>query len=262
LKDYLSFTVIAAIVTTFGTLLGLFLKDFIFVYYFDKLKEKRSLEKISKKYKDPILLSAAELLRRMVDYNTNYETLAKSSSVDTLFDKADRMVSNYAEDTYFLKYKLTSTLYRFCSFFGWLELYRQEITFLDSHSKSKNSEFLLIISKIREAIADGQLNDNEDWESWHDTLIFREELRSVGEGMIEINKEAKSVSGYGKFQHLIKNYETTKEPMWLNPVIVFFTDLKFEKDFRVERFALLKNALIELIKCLNKEYYLKHVKSY
>jgi len=255
-----TFTVVAAIVTTCGTLLGLFLKDFLFVFYFDKLKEKKTLAKVSKKYKDPILLSSAELLRRIIDYIDNYEMMSKYSTINVLFDKSEKMTSNYANDLYFQKYKLTSTLYRFCSFFGWLELYRQEITFLDSHSKSKSSEALNIISRIREAIADGQLNDNDDWENWHDTLIFREELRSIGEGMIENSKDQRIVLGYGKFQSMIKNYEVTKEPLWLNPAIYFFTDFKKDKDFRTKRFLLLKQALLDLIKCLDKNYYLKHVK--
>ncbi len=260
LKDYLGFTVIAAIVTTIGTLFGLFLKDFLFVYFFDNFREKKTLEKVSKKYKDPILLSASELMRRMKEYGKSYNTLSKNSTTTILFDKVDRMQSNYATDPYFLNYKLVSTLYRFCSFFAWLELYRQEITFLDSHSKNKSSTMISLIADIREAVADGQINDNDDWHLWTDTLIFREELRAIGEGMIETNKDQRTIIGYGKFKTLISQFEKSKEPIWLNPAINFFTDLQTEKDFRLERFKRITNSLITLIKFLDDSYYKKHIK--
>ncbi|MEO5641966.1 MAG: hypothetical protein ABIQ40_09605 [Bacteroidia bacterium] len=251
MKNYLGFTVLAAIVTTFGTLTGLFLKEFIFVRYFDNLKEQKTLEKISQKYKDPILLSSSELLRRFHDYAENYVWLSKYSSTKILFDKVDKMQSIYITDPYFLNYKLLTTLYRFCSFFAWLELYRQEVTFLDSQSKSKNFHFLSLISHIREAIADGQINTGDDW----DVQIYREELRAIGEGMIENNGGQKTIIGYGKFRMLISQYETNKEPFWLNPAINFFTDLRPEKDFRLERFKRMTSTLTELIKYLDNDYY-------
>jgi len=261
LTQYLTFTVIAAIVTTCGTLLGLFLKDFLFVYYFDSLREKRTLEKISKKFKDPILLSAAEFYRRVVDYINDYSNLSNNSNLEVLFDKSEKMVTNYANDKYFLKYKLRSTIYRFCALFGWLELYRQEITFLDSHSKSKSDTFLKVIAKVREAVADGQINTFTDKKNWHDRLIFREELRAIGEGMIEVAKEQKVVIGYGKFQQLLKDYEFHKEPTWLTSAINFFIDYQGEEDFRIKRFVLMRDALRELMLCLNKEYYHQQVKN-
>ena len=262
MNDYLGFTVIAAIVTTFGTILGYFLKDLLFVYFFDSLREKNALKKISKKYKDPILLSASELLRRVNQYVRDYDALCKISTAEILFDKTEKMTTNYADDPYFLRYKLVSTLYRFCAFFGWLELYRQEITFLDSHSKSDSSKVLAIIGTIRVSIADGQINTNSDWHLWKDPLIFREELRAIGEGMIEIKKEQNTILGYNKFQILINEFESKKSPLWLYPAINFFIGLQPLKDFRIERFRKLQTGLIDLIKCLDKEFYEKRKDSY
>ena len=258
MKEYLEFTVIAAIVTTSGTLLGLFLKDFLFVYHFDKLKQHRTLEQISKKYKDPILLSAHELYKRTVDYLNDYDVLSVNSRIEVLYNKSEKLSENNYLDEYFLKYKLRSTIYRFCSFFGWLELYRQEITFLDSHSKRKSFEFLKILSNVREAVADGQLNIKKEF---HDKLIFREELRAIGEGMIDIFKDQRVVIGYGKFQQLLKTYETEKQPLWLSPVLNFFTDFHATKDFRIERFKLLKTSLLTLMRYLDKEYVTSNVRN-
>ncbi len=117
-----------------------------------------------------------------------------------------------------------------------------------------------LIADIREAVADGQINDNDDWHLWTDTLIFREELRAIGEGMIETNKDQRTIIGYGKFKTLISQFEKSKEPIWLNPAINFFTDLQTEKDFRLERFKRITNSLITLIKFLDDSYYKKHIK--
>jgi hypothetical protein len=260
-QNYLGFTVIAAVVTTCGTILGLFIKDFLFVQYFETYRERKSLKAISQRYKDPILLTTTELVRRISELNNSYVDVSKGFTQLQLFNKAEKMQTSYANDPYFLKYKIVSTLYRFCALFGWLEMYRQDITFLNSHSKVESYRFIEIIGKIREAIADGQIiKEESDWQLWHDTLIFREELRAVGEGMIEITNNQKAILGYGKFQLLIDDYEFSKKPIWLRPVISFFTDFKFDKDFRTKRFKTLFNNLKELVECLDKDYYKEHVK--
>jgi hypothetical protein len=100
---------------------------------------------------------------------------------------------------------------------------------LDSHSKGSSSKSLTLIANIREAIADGQLIKYDDWDSWTDALIFREELRAIGEGMIEKDKDQRNIIGYGKFRTLISQYEKTREPLWLNPAINYFMNLKLKK---------------------------------
>jgi hypothetical protein len=258
-KSYLEFTVIAAIVTTCGTILGLFIKDFLFVRYFDNLRDQKSLKKISKKYKDPLLLVLNELLGRVEELR-KYKAVRDRYLKSNLFKKVDYLKGNSSSDPYYVKYRIVSTLYRFCALFGWLEMYRQDITFLDSHSKKESFKSLDLIEKIRTTIADGRLNNQNDWKLWNDVLIFREELRSVGEGMIEMASGQKSITGYGRFQMLIDDFEKEKKPLWLKPVINFFTEFQEEKDFRIKRIELLVKYLSELIKCLDKAYYNKQVR--
>ena len=60
-------------------------------------------------------------------------------------------------------------------------MYRQELVFVDTEH-SKTSQLLEPkLLKIREDLADGQLNDAPDWPEWADALLFREEQRAVGE---------------------------------------------------------------------------------
>ncbi len=253
MDKYFGFSVIAAIVTNVGSFIALFLKDFLFVKYFDDLKEKRSLKRVAQHYKDPILLTASELSRRLEQSLKNKQIAINTFNKEVLFDKSKYMTVTTNQDKYFLKYRFISTLYRFCAFFGWLELYRQDITFLDSHSKKDNFKSALLIDNIREAIAEGRLNTN-DTNTWNDRFIFREELRSIGEGMIEIIQEQRMVTGYGKFQSLFIEFEKNEEPIWLRPVVNFFVDLKQERDFRFERMELLNEALKKLIRALDANY--------
>ncbi len=259
MKSYLGLTVLAAVVTTLGTLLALFIKEFLLVRYFDEVRETKALKNISKKYKDPILVAGSELARRIAEIMPYPEWISKGFKKEVLFSKSATMQSINFIDPYFLNYKFLSTLYRFCAFFGWLELYRQDITFLNSYSKLENVKSSLIVEKLKTTIADGNLNTDKDRKNWKDVLIFREEQRSIGEGMIESINNQKNIIGYGKFQNLIENFENTQKPNFLRPVITFFTDFRVEKDFRFERLEQLRISLHELVKCLDEDYYKVHL---
>src|SRR5688572_18698910 len=105
IKDYLGFTVVGAMITTVGSLVALFLKDFLFVRYFDSIKEKRTLKSLFKKYNDPLVLSAIELTRRLNELIRNYPTYVKVFTTGN-FNLAPKVqASNDATDPYFLKYK-------------------------------------------------------------------------------------------------------------------------------------------------------------
>lgn len=251
----LTFTVIAAIVTVLGSLIALFVKDFLLVRYFERYKEIRSLKKVSKKYKDPIVLSAKELLSRMTSIIEEFKYDSRNFTREILFDRSECMVRNHPADPYYLKNRLTSTLYRFCAFWGWLELYRQDLTFLDSYSYTQNLESSAFLEKIRSAVADGQLNNADNWRDLKDALIFREELRSIGEGMLETVNNQRTIIGYGKFQELLKDFEINSKYLWLRPVVNFFTNYQLGKDFRYTRLELIRAALNDYIRTLDDEFY-------
>ena len=259
LKEYQTFlglSVLAAVITTIGSLIALFLKDFLFVRYFDSLKEKRVLKSLFKKYNDPLVLSAMELSRRLHEVLTNQKTFVDVFTTANFHLSPKSQLSNDANDPYFLKYKIVSTLYRFCCVLGWLELYRQEMTFLESHSTKRTIKLLNIIETIRTALADGQLiSGKKDWMKWKDILVFREELRAIGEGMIENNKEKRTIMGYGKFQEIAEQFPATDKPVWLRPATNFFMDFDTSQDFRLDRLKLLINGLLDLVEFLNKDLY-------
>lgn len=162
-----------------------------------------------------------------------------------------KQLKNDIDDEYFQRYKLVSTIYRLCAFLGWLELYRQELTFQQGSDGQRSKRLDDIIGQIRSDLADGQINEAPDWHIWRDTLIFREELRGIGESLIETRGTTRTVMGYGRFLELLEAETPSMTKHWAGVVTNFFIDVGYEqKDFRQTRLERLTTHLGELVELL------------
>jgi hypothetical protein len=239
-SEILGLSVIAALVTTVGSLIALWLREFVFVRSFERWKERRSLESIYRRYRDPMLLAADELRSRVDDVCRQFPAGYLESSV--LTQDPPQLEANLANDPYFQRYKLVSTVYRLCAFLGWLELYRQELTFLDTGQQQTNARLVKAMDTIRADLADGQLNTASDWQAWSDRLIFREEQRAIGEAMI-VGEAPRSVMGYAAFHALFGRADSDHDLWWLRAARGFFLDQRSEKDFRRARLEMMRDDL-------------------
>lgn len=259
-KDLFTLGVIAAVITTTGNLLATFLKDFLLARSFESWKTKRSLIAIFRHYRDPILLSSVELLNRVREIThdireVTHEMPANFLSSQLLNVQVTKMANPSETDPYFMKYKLISTIYRFCALLGWFELYRQEVTYLDSGKSRINRKLEKCIAHIRSDLADGYLNAAEDWQSWTDAYIFQEEQRAIGELMIQTLNNTKYVMGYGAFCELLLDTNENGKKQWLQVAANFIVDLDTtckEKNFRYVRWLLLTKHLVDLVEVLDK----------
>lgn len=250
LKTLLGFTVVGALVSTFGALLGVILKDYFFSRSFETWKQRQTLEHIYQRFRDPLLLATQELASRTSEILKHYPTVYLTT--DVLASSPERQLENSIDDPYFRRYKLVSTLYRLCALMGWLELYRQEITYLHSGNNKHSKKLEDAIEKLRCDLADGQLNNADDWLQWRDTLIFREELRAIGEAMLELRGSTRTVMGYGRFCELLASDSAGNHKKWVSVVTNFFLDLETErKDFRQWRLKLILVHLVDLIELLS-----------
>ena len=250
LKTWMGLTVLGAVVSAIGSLLGIVLKDYFFTRSFEQWKQQRTLEQIYEKFRDPLLLAANELASRAVEIIYRYTTAYLTESV--LASRPTRQVENSFDDPYFQRYKLISTAYRLSAFLGWLELYRQEITFLNSGNSEHAKALELVIDHIRSDLADGQLNKAEDWHEWKDNLVFREELRAIGESMIETRGTARAVMGYGSYCEHFESQSPNAVQRWSPVVMHFFLELQSEgKDFRNIRLKRMIIHLIDLLQLLD-----------
>lgn len=262
----LGLSVIGTLITVLGTLLGTVLKDFFLARSLEKWKADRSLLSVYHRYRDPIFLASAELSHRLGEI-VFYMMPDSYLRPELLQYKRTEPVRNLADDPQYMKYKLVSTIYRFCAFFGWLELYRQEITYLDSGRSKVNVEIERSIRKVREDLADGDLNVATDWSEWKDSLLFREEQRAIGESVIETLNDDKSVIGYSKFTDILLDGSDSVRKQWINIAMDFLLDLDCNAqghDFRRARCLLLIVHLVNLMESLdtnrvtNKERKLRH----
>ncbi len=249
-EQWLGFAVLAAVVSVIGTLIGIVFKDFIFARAFENWKQRKSLNQIYQKYKDPILLSAKELCTRLIEVLDQYPPNYLRKSVLDL--NPPQPIMNNEDDPYFKRYKLVSTAYRLCSFLGWLELYRQEVVFLNSGNNKHSKQLENILDYFRSDLADGQLNMARNWSKWKDMLIFREEIRAIGESMLDFVGTTRTVMGYGKFCELFDSNDTNNKNRWIPNILSVFLDLDVNLDFRKNRIIRMMNHLINLVELLDK----------
>ena len=193
LAQWLGLSIAGAVVTTIGSLVAVIVKDFFFTRSFERWSRHLDRVAVYERFRDPLAASAIELANRLCELIGQHPTAYLARHVFDL--RPARQLGNDASDPYFKHYKLVSTLYRFSCFFGWLELYRQETTFLRIGDERRTLALQKALTAIRSDIADGHINLHPNWTDWHDALIFREELRAIGEVMIEGSGPARAIMG-------------------------------------------------------------------
>ena len=242
---------VGALVTTTGTLIGLFLKEVLLARSFERWKMKQTLTQVSRKYREPIALSATELCNRLTFICDEYPPDFLDASL--LTSTTEGPAVNSAADSHFKKYRLVSTVCRLCAFLGWVELYRQDTTYLDTDDGSGGRRVDRAIYAVRSDLADGQLNKARDWQTWHDVLVFREEQRAIGESMIVTAGGTRTVMGYGEFCDVFTAASPpSSRAHWLHTAATFLLDPRPLKDFRHTRMQRLVVHLVELVDVLSK----------
>jgi len=251
LPTWLQLTVVGTAISTLGALLGILLKDYFFSRSFERWKQRQTLESIYQKYRDPLRLSARELASRTSEIVEHYPTVYLTT--EALASRPERQIENSIDDPYFRRYKLLSTVYRICAFLGWIELYRQEITYLNSGRNTHSRELERAVELVRSDLADGQLNNAPDWDKWRDTLVFREELRAIGESMLELRGTVRTVIGYGKFVEQFDAADPSPTQRWAWVVSNFVLVLETKRpDFRKVRLQRLVVHLVRLMELLDE----------
>ena len=80
----------------------------------------------------------------------------------------------------------------------------------------------------------------------------REELRAIGEAMLESRGATRTVMGYGRFCELLASSSADNHKKWVAVVSNFLLDLEPKrKDFRQTRLQLLLVHLVDLVELLS-----------
>lgn len=246
----LGWTGVAAIISTSGSLIALYIKDVLI----EDRKGKKLKDAAFHNHKLFLASSVRDLTDAFAQIIDDFPTNYLSHDVLSL---PSAMFANTTDDPRYRKYKYIRTVYRLCSFFGWLEVNRIDNTFLQSSSDEHNELIQAKIRKIKVIFSEGRLIGihGKDWVNWKDQQIFNEEQRALGEGMLTEKQCKDMVIGFGKFQELVLTYISEGKPLWLQPAFSFISNMHAEKEFRRERILYLLKELKELLQLLNPDKY-------
>jgi hypothetical protein len=236
-----------ALVGLLGTIIGHFLKEVVFARGFEKWNANRAAKASLSLLVGPMFQAAADLLTRLQEIYNDFPP--EYLDLNALNAPSPNLHTNDTSDPHYQHYKLVSTLYRFSAFWGWVEVFRREVVSVRSYQSNRLSVIESWIEELRSDLADGQHNTHEDWHAWRDRLVFREELRAIGEWMIAA-PPSQGIIGYASFCNFVAQHPDAE---WLAVTANFFVNLQTTQDFRKARLLRLIVHLHELLEALDEE---------
>lgn len=252
LSTLFGLSVLGAIVTTLGSLLGILIKDIWAAHWFEKRKAKRTIEDVYRRYQLPIFFAAKELSGRLYGLSrdrSGHLKLESQFGLEQLRDNPARPADSSASSHYF-RYRFVSHVYRLCSFLGWVELYRRDIGTMDIEALGLSRALDASLQNVQSAFADGQVNERKDRGQWRDCLLFRDELRAIGSRMIA-DKERLAILDFAAFADILESdLEGKAAGRWFVQAAHFFDHLRLENDFRLVRMRMLVVQLTTLMELL------------
>jgi len=131
---------------------------------------------------------------------------------------------------------IRSTLFRFAQYFGWAEIVRREIQFLEVAPASSMGSVQDAVGKVGWAFATDTLGS--------DFMLWREEQRAIGEHMLSEDAGARTSIGFARFN----DRYTDEFAPWLDSVAT-----TLQREFDRRRLVELHHRLIDLGKRLDPD---------
>ncbi len=128
-----------------------------------KLDKSEVAEEVASRYRDP-------LLRSIIDLQGRIYSIVKLDFMQRHLGSGDADQINYAK---------SSTLFRLAEYFGWLEILRAGVQFLDLGDQARSRELGALSHQVGLAFANTQEFPDSAFR------LFRDEQRAVGELVIE-----------------------------------------------------------------------------
>ena len=139
-----------------------------------------AIEEVMARYRNPLLRSTIDLQGRIY-------SIMKVDFVKRHLKSGDAEWRDYAK---------TSTLFRIAEFFGWIEILRQGVQFLDLGDQGRSRELATLLQRISLAFANTHQFPNAAFR------LFRDEQRAIGELVIETlpgDQRGYQCMGYAQF---------------------------------------------------------------
>ncbi|HEY9801753.1 MAG TPA: hypothetical protein V6D25_15455 [Leptolyngbyaceae cyanobacterium] len=224
--------VISAIVSLYGQIRVARLSDRL-----TKQREAESREvqtaALMSKYRDPLLRSAIDLQSRLFNIHQN-----------RILQNFDQRSSSEQD------YLIYNTLYVFAEYFGWVEILRREIQFLDLGDLELNRHLNELFVNITKAFGTNKYNGEDNFDTTFQ--LFNGEQRAIGEIMMK-SRAADQVLGYECIGYAAFVQKMMSEPDFARWFIKLRKDIDIiiKQKIGGERLVLIHSRLIELIDFLD-----------
>lgn len=207
----------------------------------DELEEARTLrseersrkqlaEEIVAKYREPLLLAAFDLQSRVyniVDPDHRF--------LSSYYDDAPETVESYARD---------STLFVVAQFFGWMEIIRRDVQFLDLGAEEQTRRLTGLLSEVQSTF-------RSDTPTLPDPFrVFSMHQRAIGELMVvEAGNSERECLGYAAFVGKLRDPEFAR---WFGGLRSDVAKLASGGD--ATRLAFIQNHLIDILDHLDPSH--------
>ena len=196
-----------------------------------RASKEQLVEELMSKYREPLARAAFDLQSRI--YNIiKYRFLVRYGGQGREHEQA------YAKE---------NTLFLFAEYFGWVEILRRDVQFLDLGDVARNR---LLVERL-EAIGDTFASDRKILDPRF--RIFRGEQRALGELMIPKDEPEsaprRGCLGYAQFRARLRDEPTFEA--WFRPLGEDIAALTEDAAQSHERLTKLQHALVDLITFLD-----------
>lgn len=191
----------------------------------ERLK-KQEAEAILSKYREPLVNAAHELQGRLFN-------ILRLKFLAHFYLNGNEREKQYAVE---------NTLYVIAQYFGWTEIIRRDVQFLDLGEIETTKELSKLQDHICNLFLDSRLGPV--------LRVFRGDQRAIGEKMIIVDGSNSYCMGYAQFFH-------TKEEnfhYWLAPLRGHIDTLSKGLEQHSDKLVQLQHALIDLIDFLDPNY--------
>lgn len=166
-----------------------------------KIAEKKSDREQQRRYereKTQLRLAAEDLCSALQNVRGDGSFSRDFLDENLIYEDPVRPKTPERRDRYYLKYDLVDTIYRLCTVLGWMELYRNDPSFLNGPSEERK-KIESCFKEIRAALGDDFVKEKKDYkEGCIDGFILEDDQRAIGEQMFS-EKQTGTVVGYAAF---------------------------------------------------------------
>jgi hypothetical protein len=182
-------------------------------------------DRLLRRYRDPLVWAAFDLQSRLYNIVT-HDFLGKC------------LVQGNEQEK---EYALANTVYVVGEYFGWVELLRRDIQFMDLRDVRRNRE----LATLLDAISTEFLNERPDTTF----RLFRREQRAIGEAMMTAPLSgARESLGFGAF---VARQEDPAFSRWFGKLRTDVQLLANEPGLHLERIVAIQQVLINLLEFLD-----------